>query len=157
MTSQLKRGIITSLHTKKSQVFFILLSMRSRFTLFSKRLWFFGGLLLPKHPNKTEFRKWDLLYVKVNGGFSLSHWLTWSFRMNKAQKNLMELWELHERNPTLLCSFLTKGDTGHTWTKMRLNQTWVYLDSKGAMRTPFKRASNWAPTSYVCALAPTSL
>ena len=88
MTSQLKRGIITSLHTKKVSGFFlILLSMRSRFTLFSKRLWFFGGLLLPKHPNKTEFRKWDLLYVKVNGGFSLSHWLTWSFRMNKAQKN----------------------------------------------------------------------
>ena len=88
MTSQLKRGIITSLHTKKSQVFSSFCSVCVPVSLFSQKGFdFLGGLLLPKHPNKTEFRKWDLLYVKVNGGFSLSHWLTWSFRMNKAQKN----------------------------------------------------------------------
>ena len=45
----------------------------------------------------------------------------------------------------------------HTWTEIKLNSTWVYLESKGAMRTPSIRASKWAPTSYVCALASTTL
>ena len=33
----------------------------------------------------------------------------------------------------------------HTWTKIRLNPTWVYLESKGAMRTPSIRAFNSSP------------
>ena len=45
----------------------------------------------------------------------------------------------------------------HTWTDIRLNPTWVYLESKGAMKTPSIFASKQDPTLYVCRLAPTSL
>ena len=44
-----------------------------------------------------------------------------------------------------------------TWAEIRLNATWVYLESKGAMRMPSSRALKWAPTWYVSRLAPRSL
>ena len=49
------------------------------------------------------------------------------------------------------------GKCYHTWTGIRLNPTWMYLESKDAMRTPPIGAWKWAPTLYVCALVPTSL
>ena len=51
-----------------------------------------------------------------------------------------------------------KIPTPHTWTEIRLNPTWVCLESKHAMRTSYLGASKWAPTSLrVCRLTPPSL
>ena len=42
--------------------------------------------------------------------------------------------------------YLNKTMIWHTWIEMRLNPTWVYLESKGARRTPSSRAPKQAPT-----------
>ena len=51
---------------------------------------------------------------------------------------------------------LHKSPPNHTGTEIRLKPTWVYLESKGAIRTPFIRASKRAPSCYVCRQAPLS-
>ena len=56
-----------------------------------------------------------------------------------------------------LLAFLMKNLSQHTWTEMKLNSTYVYLGSKGAVRTPSSRAAKWAPTWYESRLASTSL
>ena len=54
-------------------------------------------------------------------------------------------------------AFKVRRLLNHTWTEIKLNLTWVYLGSKGAMRTPSIRVPKRAPTSYVSALTLTYL
>jgi len=45
----------------------------------------------------------------------------------------------------------------HTWTETSFNRRWAYLESECATRTPWSRASKWAPAWCVWRLAPISL
>ena len=49
------------------------------------------------------------------------------------------------------------GNGKHTWKEIKLNPTWVYQESKGTMRTPLSRASNWALTCIISRSASRSL
>ena len=53
----------------------------------------------------------------------------------------------------ILCHRRIEVVMGHTWTELRLNQTWVLIPGmQGCREITFIRAPKWTPSWYVCAL-----
>ena len=61
---------------------------------------------------------------------------------------------LHPECPSVLVCITNEAK--HTSTEIRMNWTWVYMECKGAMRTPSRRALKRSHTWCVCRPEPTS-
>ena len=116
--------------------------------------------------------KW-LILVHITTNFApKTYFFNWGALLSRtrAENRLLETFLKQQLESSTLkgcfCPFMNSNSNSlpfastciiHTWTEIRLNTTWVYLESEGAMGTGPLRASKWAPTWYVCRLGQKSL